>query len=225
MTVDGACPIGARARRIAEPKIVITIDPGPTQSTIECTSLAELRDYCSPLAPGALPKTALLFCGVFAFNENLREASSSEVPAEAKAEGGGAARPLSEQLAASGGGVEVQSWSRLPTGSGMGTSSILAAALVACIGRAFGRAYDHDMLVHAVVTVEQMLTTGGGWQDQASARHDAGECTAFRVVHFREWPLRACSSPSPPHLSSLLTRPPPPHTPRPWQAVPGQPWC
>ena len=48
----------------------------------------------------------------------------------------------------------------------MGTSSILAATLVAAIGRAIGVAYDADMLVHAVVMVEQMLTTGGGWQDQ-----------------------------------------------------------
>ena len=46
-----------------------------------------------------------------------------------------------------------------------GTSSILAATLVACIGRTMGVSYDLDMLVHAVVMVEQMLTTGGGWQD------------------------------------------------------------
>ena len=85
----------------------------------------------------------LLFCGVVALH----------------------GAPLREQLAE--GGIEVESWSRLPTGSGLGTSSILAAALVACVGRATGREYDADALVHAVLQVEQMLTTGGGWQDQA----------------------------------------------------------
>ena len=61
----------------------------------------------------------------------------------------------------------MQSWSRLPTGSGLGTSSILAGALVCCVGRAMGRAYSAECLTHAVLQVEQMLTTGGGWQDQA----------------------------------------------------------
>lgn len=146
VTVDGRCPIGARARRIAAPQIVITTDPalGP----MVCTSLADLEDHCSPLAPGALPKTVLLFCGLV----RLHDPSS---------------RSLRQQLAEAGGGIEIESWSQLPTGSGMGTSSILAATLVACVGRAMGVAYDADMLVHAVLQVEQMLTTGGGWQDQA----------------------------------------------------------
>ena len=151
VTVDGACPIGSRARRLAEPKVIITVEHvDGSKSTIECTCLQDLADYCSPLAPGALPKTALLFVGVVSLDQ----------------QGGGGCGSLAEQLAEAGGGIEIESWSRLPTGSGMGTSSILAATLVACIGRCTGRDYDAHMLVHAVVNVEQMLTTGGGWQDQ-----------------------------------------------------------
>eukprot|EP00962_Isochrysis_galbana_P034136 scaffold11505_cov90-Isochrysis_galbana.AAC.1 len=35
----------------------------------------------------------------------------------------------------------------------MGTSSILAAALIACVGRACGHAYDAEALIHAVLQV------------------------------------------------------------------------
>ena len=57
-----SCPIGARARRIDEPVLRITIDPvaGP----ITVSELSGMQDYNSPLAPGALPKCALHFCGV-----------------------------------------------------------------------------------------------------------------------------------------------------------------
>ena len=144
--IDGRCPIGARARRIDAPLLRITIDPaaGP----IEVRELSQLEDYNSPLAPGALPKCVILFCGV----ASLRDPRG---------------RTLAEQLAHGGGGLEVESWSRLPTGSGLGTSSILAAALVAAVGVASGVEYGADALTHAVLQVEQMLTTGGGWQDQA----------------------------------------------------------
>ncbi|KAJ3596769.1 hypothetical protein NHX12_003170 [Muraenolepis orangiensis] len=47
-----------------------------------------------------------------------------------------------------------------------GTSSILAGALLAAVYLTTGQSYDHDTLIHAVLHLEQMLTTGGGWQDQ-----------------------------------------------------------
>ncbi|CAJ1055838.1 L-fucose kinase [Xyrichtys novacula] len=65
-----------------------------------------------------------------------------------------------------GGGVELHSWSSLPTGSGLGTSSILAGALLAAVYRCTGQTYTTDSLIHAVLYLEQILTTGGGWQDQ-----------------------------------------------------------
>jgi len=52
--------------------------------------------------------------------------------------------------------------------AGLGTSSILAGCLLAALGHAVGRPYaDTAALVHAVLHLEQVLTTGGGWQDQA----------------------------------------------------------
>lgn len=41
-----------------------------------------------------------------------------------------------------------------------GTSSILAGALLAAVYRCTGQTYDTDSLIHAVLYLEQMLTTG-----------------------------------------------------------------
>jgi galactokinase/mevalonate kinase-like predicted kinase len=51
-----------------------------------------------------------------------------------------------------------------PQGSGLGTSSILAGAVVAACWTSAAASYTRSDLVHAVLVVEQLLTTGGGWQ-------------------------------------------------------------
>ncbi len=63
-------------------------------------------------------------------------------------------------------GVRVRTWARVPRGSGLGTSSILGAALVMALQRLAGRADDAGAVSRLVLTLEQMMTTGGGWQDQ-----------------------------------------------------------
>eukprot|EP00160_Parvularia_atlantis_P003800 Unigene13194_Nuclearia_a/m.39958 Unigene13194_Nuclearia_a/g.39958 ORF Unigene13194_Nuclearia_a/g.39958 Unigene13194_Nuclearia_a/m.39958 type:complete len:287 (+) Unigene13194_Nuclearia_a:1117-1977(+) len=79
-----------------------------------------------------------------------------------------AAGTLATQLrAAVGGGLCIRTWSHLPQGSGLGTSSILAAALLDALACISGRGqWDRRELVHRVLVLEQLLTTGGGWQDQ-----------------------------------------------------------
>lgn len=70
---------------------------------------------------------------------------------------------LSEQLLRTfGGGFELHTWSELPHGSGLGTSSILAGAALAALQRAAGRAVGTEALIHAVLHLEQLLTTGMG---------------------------------------------------------------
>ena len=53
----------------------------------------------------------------------------------------------------------------------MGTSSILAGAVISACWSAVGLKYSRSDLVHAVLVVEQLLTTGGGWQDQVGGLH------------------------------------------------------
>ncbi|MEW6236892.1 MAG: L-fucokinase [Candidatus Omnitrophota bacterium] len=152
--VDGEKPIGAKVRRLDEPIVKIMQDD--FDAPLLCRSLSDLSTYAQPLAPGALVKAAILCAGIVSL-------SSSQ--------------PLSEQLQQRGGGLEIHTWSRLPTGSGLGTSSILAAALFAALGKTIGFRYDNESLVHAVLRLEQMLTTGGGWQDQAGGLYPGVKIT------------------------------------------------
>ncbi|NWR80720.1 FUK kinase, partial [Centropus unirufus] len=111
-----------------------------------CRELEQLRDYCQPHAPGALLKAAFICTRIVQFPSK---------------------KPLRDQLMESfGGGFEVHTWSKLPHGSGLGTSSILAGAVMASLYWAAGKAASTESLIHAVLHLEQRLTTGGGWQDQ-----------------------------------------------------------
>jgi galactokinase/mevalonate kinase-like predicted kinase len=65
-----------------------------------------------------------------------------------------------------GGGIELTSLAAIPKGSGLGTSSIMGAVILAVIHRVMGRTLTQKELFHAVLRLEQSLTTGGGWQDQ-----------------------------------------------------------
>jgi fucokinase len=60
----------------------------------------------------------------------------------------------------------VESHCDLPKGSGLGTSSLLAIALTAALSKLCGVERAMDDLFQDVLCLEQMLTTGGGWQDQ-----------------------------------------------------------
>ncbi len=63
-------------------------------------------------------------------------------------------------------GLDVTTECRVPKGSGLGTSSILAATLLAALHRAAGRDLPRDRLIDQTLILEQRLSTGGGWQDQ-----------------------------------------------------------
>ena len=65
-----------------------------------------------------------------------------------------------------GGGIELCMLAAVPKGSGLGTSSILAATLFAAIGEISGLHWDATDLFTRTLALEQMLTAGGGWQDQ-----------------------------------------------------------
>ncbi|KAK9516097.1 hypothetical protein VZT92_024055 [Zoarces viviparus] len=135
--VDGRRPIGARARRIRKPRLLLvshTGGRGGVSTETVCDVLDDLRDHCQPHAPGALLKAVCVCSGLVSLSSQ---------------------HALGDQLMQRwGGGVELHSWSVLPTGSGLGTSSILAGALLAAVYRC------------TVLYLEQILTTGGGWQDQ-----------------------------------------------------------
>jgi galactokinase/mevalonate kinase-like predicted kinase len=74
---------------------------------------------------------------------------------------------LKEQLQDFGGGIELSLLSAVPKGSGLGTSSILAATVLSTLGKSADWPGNKNALFTRTLALEQMLTTGGGWQDQA----------------------------------------------------------
>ena len=73
---------------------------------------------------------------------------------------------LKSQLEAFGSGIELTLLSAIPAGSGLGTSSILAATVLGALNDFCGLGWDKNEIGHRTLMLEQMLTTGGGWQDQ-----------------------------------------------------------
>ncbi|CEL98093.1 unnamed protein product [Vitrella brassicaformis CCMP3155] len=150
--VDGEKPIGARACRTEQLEVVLAPQSGGRDTADKavclCRSLEDLCDYNKPGAPCALLKAALVCCRIIDPHDSSRS--------------------LQQQLQDTvGGGLRIESWAHLPVGSGLGTSSILAGVVLAAVGVACGRPYsDTSSVCHAVLMVEQMMTTGGGWQDQ-----------------------------------------------------------
>ena len=96
-----------------------------------------------PYDPFALQKACLLACGIIS-----REGHT-----------------LGEILERLGSGFVMHSEVRnVPKGSGLGTSSILSAACVKAVFEFMGIAYTEEDLYAHVLAMEQIMSTGGGWQ-------------------------------------------------------------
>jgi galactokinase/mevalonate kinase-like predicted kinase len=74
---------------------------------------------------------------------------------------------LAAQLDDFGAGIELSLVAAVPAGSGLGASSILAATLLAALSDLCALGWDTRAVMGRTLAVEQMVTTGGGWQDQA----------------------------------------------------------
>lgn len=73
---------------------------------------------------------------------------------------------LAKQLEDFGSGIEITLLAAIPAGSGLGTSSILASTVLGAINDFCGLAWDKNDICSYTLVLEQLLTTGGGWQDQ-----------------------------------------------------------
>ncbi len=152
MAVDlnGQPPVQVFAKLSPRPELVMrSIDLGVEHRV---RTYEELDTYAQPNSEFALAKAALALAGFLP---------------RFHAEGG--FRTLEEQLLQFGGGIEVSMLCAVPKGSGLGTSSILAATLLGTLGDLCGLNWNGNVLFRRTLAMEQMLTTGGGWQDQAGA--------------------------------------------------------
>lgn len=65
-----------------------------------------------------------------------------------------------------GGGLELSMLAAIPKGSGLGTSSILSGTVLGVLGELCDLGWSQNDLYARTSAVEQLLTSGGGWQDQ-----------------------------------------------------------
>lgn len=144
--LNGQQPLQTYIKPSKELKIVIrSIDIG-AQEVIE--DYDQLRQFNIVGSPFSIPKTALALAGF------LPEYSAEIFPS------------LKAQLESFGGGFELTLLSAIPAGSGMGTSSILAATVLGALSNFCSLTWDKNEIGLRTLILEQLLTTGGGWQDQ-----------------------------------------------------------
>ena len=141
--LDGKLPIEVTLKRLDEKKIVFESRDMDIHG--EFYGIDALQAVGDPYDPFVLQKAALLACGI--------------IPAK-----GG---DLEEILTELGGGFSMDTEvTDVPKGSGLGTSSILAAACVKALFEFMGIQHTQDDLYRHVLCMEQIMSTGGGWQDQ-----------------------------------------------------------
>lgn len=144
--LNGQQPLQVYVKPTKELKVICrSIDLGAMEEISTYEQLAQFNKVGSPFS---IPKAALALCGF------LPQFSQECFPT------------LRDQLAAFGGGIEITLLAAIPAGSGLGTSSILAATVLGALNDFCGLGWDKMTLGHRTLILEQLLTTGGGWQDQ-----------------------------------------------------------
>jgi galactokinase/mevalonate kinase-like predicted kinase len=144
--LNGQLPLQVYARPLEEPKIVLrSIDLGVKT---EINSFEELNSF-DQLGDGfSIPKAALVLAG---FGPMFSRKQFPNLP---------------NQLKAFGCGIEMSLLAAIPKGSGLGTSSNLAATVLGTLNDFCALGWDKHAIAYRTSILEQMLTTGGGWQDQ-----------------------------------------------------------
>lgn len=118
-------------------------------------NISQLSDFRDPSANCALLKVSLICLGMLS-EEQIADSHDIQT--------------LINQFCSSLENVrlEIVTSSLLGMGTGMGTSSILGACIIQNLAECVGIGkMDDGFLIHAVLMLEQLLSSGGGWQDQA----------------------------------------------------------
>lgn len=145
--LNGQPPIQAFVRLCETPHIVLhSIDLGISESISTYDELVKP----SSLGGFSIARAALRLAG---FDPVFHSARGSKT--------------LKQQLISEfGGGIELSMLAAIPKGSGLGTSSILAGTILGVLGEICSHNWTHRDLFARTTVLEQILTSGGGWQDQ-----------------------------------------------------------
>ena len=144
--LNGQPPLQTYVKPCREPHIVLrSIDLGAMEVIETYDQLAAFNKVGSPFS---IPKAALALAGFLpAFSQQTHPT-------------------LRAQLESFGSGIELTLLSAIPAGSGLGTSSILASTVLGAVNDFCSLAWDKNEIGRRTLILEQLLTTGGGWQDQ-----------------------------------------------------------
>ncbi len=144
--LNGQPPLQAYVKPCKEYHIILrSIDLGAAEVMKTYEDLADFHHVGSPFS---IPKAALVLAG---FHPDFSEERY---------------KTLEQQLQAFGCGIEVTLLSAIPAGSGLGTSSLLASTVLGALNDFCGLSWDKQEIGRRTLVLEQLLTTGGGWQDQ-----------------------------------------------------------
>ncbi len=142
LLLNGQKPIKATVKRIPSG---ITFGSEDQGNRVHYTDLNSIRDCRNPFEPFALHKAALLATGLVPIKGDMS---------------------MEEFCKLLGGGLSIYTKADVPKGSGLGTSSLIAAAIVKAIHLMFKGSISDQEVYAQVFLAEQLMDTGGGWQDQ-----------------------------------------------------------
>lgn len=144
--LNGQPPLQAYIRRTEEYSITLrSIDLGKQE---HITTYEDLTNYSVLDSGFSIPKACLSLCG---FHPDFSQEKYSS---------------LEQQLENIGCGLDVTFFSAVPKGSGLGTSSLLSGTILSGLSDFCGLNWDRYEICDRVLALEQLLTSGGGWQDQ-----------------------------------------------------------
>lgn len=157
--LKGIYPVQVSIRRLESYHVEFASEDIGAAAVI--TDVAQILDCKNPYDHFALHKAAFIACGLVGEEDK--------------------AKSLEELLKAIGGGIYLSTKVvGIPKGSGLGTSSILAGACVKAIYEFLGEDIVQEGLYDMVLCMEQIMSTGGGWQDQVG-----GLCPGIKLISTR----------------------------------------
>lgn len=155
--INNQKPIGSRARIVKnefkeQNSVYITIKDftklnSENDIRLKFDTLNDFKTYNRPQVVACLLKACLIYTKFIDLNLNTN---------------------LQDQLEDKiNGSIEIEIWTNLPHGSGLGTSSILIGCVLLTLWKLLKiKPSDDKSLIYSVLLVEQLMTTNGGWQDQ-----------------------------------------------------------
>lgn len=156
LQLNGINPIQVMVRKLDTLRIEFASEDIGVEGTAE--TVAEIQDCRNPYDHFALHKAALLAAGIIPMAED--------------------GRSLEEILSSLGGGIFLSTKVvGIPKGSGLGTSSILAGACIKALYEFMDMPLSQENLYDIVLCMEQIMSTGGGWQDQVG-----GLCPGIKMI-------------------------------------------